>query len=67
MLPDARPDTVVARTNLPGPVEPLNVANLLGVPPDHKLISLIPVGWPAETVRQAKARPLADVLHWNKF
>jgi len=28
------PDTVIARTNLPGPVEPLNVANLLGVPPE---------------------------------
>jgi hypothetical protein len=28
------PDTVVARTNLPGSVEPLNVANLLGVPPE---------------------------------
>jgi len=27
------PDTVVARTHLPGPVETLNVANLLGVPP----------------------------------
>lgn len=27
-------DTVVARTNLPGSVEPLNVANLLGVPPE---------------------------------
>ena len=27
-------DTVVARTNLPGAVEPLNVANLLGVPPE---------------------------------
>ena len=28
------PDTVVARTNLPGAVEPVNVANLLGVPPE---------------------------------
>jgi hypothetical protein len=28
------PDDVVARTNLPGSVEPLNVANLLGVPPE---------------------------------
>ncbi len=26
-------DTVVARTELPGPVEPINVANILGVPP----------------------------------
>jgi hypothetical protein len=28
------PDTVVAQTYLPGPVEPVNVANLLGVPPE---------------------------------
>ncbi len=28
------PDTVVARTHLPGPVETMNVANLLGVPPE---------------------------------
>jgi hypothetical protein len=28
------PNVVVARTNLPGRVEPLNVANLLGVPPE---------------------------------
>ncbi len=28
------PDTVVAQTHLPGPVEPVNVANLLGVPPE---------------------------------
>lgn len=28
------PDTVVARTHLPGNVEPLNVANILGVPPE---------------------------------
>jgi hypothetical protein len=28
------PDAVVARTDLPGNVEPLNVANILGVPPE---------------------------------
>lgn len=28
------PSVVVARTNLPGQVEPINVANLLGVPPE---------------------------------
>ena len=28
------PDTVVARTDLPGNVEPINVANILGVPPE---------------------------------
>jgi hypothetical protein len=29
-----KPDTVVARTFLPGAVEPVNVANILGVPPE---------------------------------
>ncbi len=28
------PDTVVARTELPGTVEPMNVANILGIPPE---------------------------------
>jgi len=28
------PDTVVAQTDLPGPVEPMNVANILGTPPE---------------------------------
>ncbi|MBD3234912.1 MAG: hypothetical protein GF315_14405 [candidate division Zixibacteria bacterium] len=28
------PDTVVARTELPGTVEPMNVANVLGIPPE---------------------------------
>lgn len=29
-----KPDTVIARTHLPGPVETMNVANVLGVPPE---------------------------------
>nr|MBN2277160.1 hypothetical protein [candidate division Zixibacteria bacterium] len=28
------PDDIVARTDLPGPVEPINVANILGIPPE---------------------------------
>ncbi len=28
------PDDIVARTHLPGPVEPMNVANILGIPPE---------------------------------
>lgn len=31
---EVMPDTVVARTELPGNVEPMNVANILGVPPE---------------------------------
>ena len=29
-----KPDDVVARTHLPGKVEPINVANILGIPPE---------------------------------
>ncbi|MCX6827136.1 MAG: hypothetical protein NTV06_07730 [candidate division Zixibacteria bacterium] len=29
-----KPDTVIARTHLPGTVEPINVANILGLPPE---------------------------------
>jgi len=29
-----KPDDVIARTHLPGPVEPVNVANILGLPPE---------------------------------
>jgi len=31
------PDAVVAQTHLPGPVEPVNIANILGVPPEDVL------------------------------
>ncbi len=34
-------DTVVARTEIPGPVEPINVANILGVPPEDVRESMI--------------------------
>ena len=52
-------DTVVARTNLPGSVEPLNVANLLGVPPeDVELCMLKKVGDPmaaGEVIARSKS------------
>jgi len=34
-------ETVVARTEIPGPVEPLNVANILGVPPDDVIEAML--------------------------
>jgi hypothetical protein len=34
-------ETVVARTEIPGPVEPLNVANILGVPPDDVMEAML--------------------------
>ena len=35
-------------------------------PPGYKLVSLIPIGYSAESPEKSK-RPLADVLHWEKF
>ncbi|UCC43466.1 MAG: hypothetical protein JSU65_10015 [Candidatus Zixiibacteriota bacterium] len=43
------PDTVVARTLLPGSVEPINVANKLGIPPeDIEMVMKKKVGDPIE-------------------
>ena len=42
------------------------IARLLGVPEDHKLISMIAVGYPAEERNPAK-KPLSEVLHWERF
>jgi len=43
------------------------VSKLLSVPPELKLISLIPVGWPEKERHQVKKRSLASVIHWEKF
>ncbi len=43
------------------------VANLLGVHGDLKLISLISLGWPKNPPRQVKHRKLEGVIHWEKF
>ena len=42
------------------------ICRLVGAPPGYKLVSLIPIGYPAESPKIAK-RPLADVLHWEKY
>jgi nitroreductase len=39
---------------------------LLGVPADRRLLTLVPVGVPDEQPQPGK-KPLADVLHWEKF
>jgi hypothetical protein len=36
-----KPDTVVARTLLPGNVEPFNVANILGIPPEDIMLHML--------------------------
>lgn len=43
------------------------VAELLGVPADFKLISLISLGWPKQESTQSRDRPLKEVLHWERF
>ena len=42
------------------------ICRLVGAPQGYKLISLIPIGYPAESPEKAK-RPLSDVLHWEKY
>jgi nitroreductase len=42
------------------------VAKAFGAPEDRQLIAIVSFGYPAETVTIEK-RPLADVLHWEKF
>lgn len=37
-----------------------------GAPDGYKLVSLIPLGYPAEQPKKMK-RPLGEVLHWGKF
>lgn len=43
-----------------------SVRDLLGVPKDCRLVSLVAVGYPAAVPRPAK-RPLDEVLHWERF
>ncbi len=42
------------------------ICRLVGAPQGCRLVSLIPLGYPAESPEKAK-RPLADVLHWEKY
>ena len=42
------------------------IRDLLGVPADKRLVSLIAVGYPA-AVPAPQKRPLADVLHWEHY
>jgi len=42
------------------------VRNEVGAPDGYKVVSLIPLGHPAESPHKSK-RPLTEVLHWEKF
>ena len=39
---------------------------LLGVPDEYTLISLVPVGYPADSGHRVPKRPLAEVLRWER-
>lgn len=43
-----------------------DVLDLVGVPRGYKLVSLIPIGKPADEPKPPK-RKLSEVLHWEKF
>lgn len=42
------------------------IVEMIGAPKGYKLISLVPMGHPAEDPQREK-RPLAEVLHWERF
>jgi len=43
------------------------IAQVLKVPLNFKLISLISLGWSKKEVKQIKHRELKDIIHWEKF
>jgi len=42
------------------------ICRLVGAPQGFKLVSLISIGYPAESPEKTK-RPLSDVLHWEEY
>ncbi len=49
--------------------ERARVRELLGLPAEHEVLALVCLGWPAggEAPPAPERRPLADVVHWNRF
>ena len=43
-----------------------DICKIVDAPDGFRLVSLIPMGYPAENTQKPK-RPLADVLHWEKY
>jgi len=46
--------------------EPL-AKSILGVPEHLRLIAIVPIGRPASPPRQADKKPLAQVVHWDRY
>lgn len=42
------------------------IRRLVGAPEGYRLVSLVPIGYPAEKPVKQK-RPLREVLHWERF
>jgi nitroreductase len=42
------------------------IRDMLGLPRDHKLVSLVAIGHPAQTPSPAK-KPLSEVLKWERY
>jgi nitroreductase len=43
------------------------VKSLLSVPPEYRLVSLVPLGFPAGAAPHPQKRRLQECLHWEKF
>jgi len=40
---------------------------VLGVPKQVRIYALVPVGWPAGSFGPVRRRPVADVVHWDRW
>lgn len=44
-----------------------DIAELLGAPETHRLVSLVALGYPGEEPPRKPKRPLAEVIHWEAW
>lgn len=43
------------------------IAQLLGTPPTHELVALVPIGHPKGDFGRARRRPVYEITHWNRW
>lgn len=43
------------------------IAEMLGIPAEYKIVSLLPLGYESAPAHPKARRPLAQVLHWERF